>query len=159
MNEMDLNSRRTAITRTRISAPLRELFNRGDVTYFSSVHRILDFGCGRGFDADYLGAKKYDKYHYDDPTALKPDYYSEVLCTYVLNTVSEETQRQILEQIHCVLNKFYGVSYISVRRDIPESGTPTQRYVKLPFPKTLDNRNFATYYCHASQLRNYLASN
>ncbi len=157
MNEMDLNSRRTAITRTKISTPLRMLLEGREIELFPS-YSVLDFGCGKGFDADTLGYRKYDKYHWDDPTALKPDHYSYVLCTYVLNTVSEETQKQILRQIHCVLNKSHGATFITVRRDIPREGTPSQRYVRLPLPKLLDRSNFATYYCHASQLGAYLES-
>ena len=70
------NSHKTAITRKELSRPIRDF--REHVK-----GRVLDFGCGKGSDADILGADKYDPHFFPEkPKGL----YDTVLCTYVLNT-------------------------------------------------------------------------
>lgn len=74
MNDL---SYKTAISRKKLSRPTRlfEPYLEGEV---------LDFGCGRGTDADLLGADKYDS-HYSPEIPTK--IYGTVLVVYVLNTV------------------------------------------------------------------------
>jgi len=74
---MQDNSHKTAITRTSLSLPAKVFrsYLKGDT---------LDFGCGKGSDADELGIDKYDpKFFQVKPTKM----YDNVMLIYVLNTV------------------------------------------------------------------------
>ena len=81
------------------------------------VGDMLDFGSGRGFDAEY--------YHMDayDPNWLSPELpkrqYDTITCNWVLNVVTPTEQDIILKQIKSLL-KPNGNAYIAVRRDIKE---------------------------------------
>lgn len=68
---------RTAISRSKLSRPA-ELFQ----PYLEGS--ILDYGCGKGSDADRLGAVKYDPHYF---RSLPSTTYDNVLCIYVLNVV------------------------------------------------------------------------
>ena len=70
---MKNKSHLTAIKRTKLSVPIRGLDLKGK--------RVLDYGCGRGSDADLLGADKYDPYYFPERPTGK---YDVILCTYVL---------------------------------------------------------------------------
>ena len=93
------NSYKTAIHRTTPSAPLRWLDSQ---RVFDSIDSILDFGCGHGRDVLYLReagkmVHGYDKYikPWRTKSFLK---YDIVLCTYVLNTIPDEIERQEIIQ-------------------------------------------------------------
>ena len=47
---------KTAIGRNKPSAPLRALETKGLI-----VGDVLDYGCGKGYDAYYLGSDSYDR--------------------------------------------------------------------------------------------------
>lgn len=93
---------------------------------------FLDFGCGYGFDADEVGADKYDIHFFPD----KPEgRYRIITCIYVLNTLGEELQEPILEDILGML-ELDGFAYVVVRRDHFKEGLTStgtyQRKVVLP---------------------------
>ncbi len=74
---MNDNSHKTAITRKDLSLP-------GKLFRPLLEGAVLDFGCGKGSDADELGADKYDpKFFPVKPTKM----YDTVMLIYVLNTV------------------------------------------------------------------------
>jgi SAM-dependent methyltransferase len=76
--------------------------------------RVLDFGCGRGFDADELGFEKYDKHYFPKKPKGK---FDTVLCNYVLNVLPYAWQRQrVVEEAFSYL-KCGGALFITVRRD------------------------------------------
>jgi len=118
-------SRRTAIARKTPSVPLRWLLQKGLI---NPQQRILDYGCGRGVDVEYLrsqGFKEvqgYDPYQpaWDDPRVLKIKYYDVVLNFYVLNVLPPKYRSSVLQNIWRVL-KDGGTAYIAVR-DVTESG-------------------------------------
>lgn len=70
-------SYKTAITRKNLSLPA-QFFRQ----YFEG--RVLDFGCGKGSDADILDIDKYDKHFFPDKPTQK---FDTVMMIYVLNTV------------------------------------------------------------------------
>ena len=119
----------TAIARTAPSAPLRWLESEGHLK-----GRVLDFGCGRGSDADWLQCDRYDPhYHPYLPTGK----YDTVLCTYVFNVLPKEEEYRLLTQILDLLRKD-GTAYVSVRNDLKREGYTSrgtyQRFVDLPYP-------------------------
>ncbi len=155
MNEMDSNSARTAMTRKCMSRPMSLLYNAGIKPSLYTRDYWLDYGSDKGFDADYLGIGKYDKYHY--PSFLKPNYYSVITCIYVLNVVSPEIEVSILREIMTCLTPI-GLAYVSVRRDLPLEGTKTQRFVTLPFNCVYEDRGFAMYQVPKNKLEEYIDS-
>jgi len=99
--------------------------------------QALDYGCGRGTDADYMREEgylidKYDPYYFSpvdsDPRLTTRDVtgYAMIFCTYVLNVVAEDEADRILEDIKRLLHPG-GVAYITVRRDIKKEGITSKR--------------------------------
>ena len=97
---------------------------------------ILDYGCGRGSDAHFLWADKYDPFYF--PTRPTRQF-NVIYCNYVLNVIEDPAERtKVLEDISSLLNT-NGVAYISVRNDraqlngITAKGT-WQGYIELDLP-------------------------
>ena len=142
----DSESYRTAITRKGPSVPARWLVAHTKVPCGPAT---LDFGCGKGEDADYFRWDRYDP-HY------APDYpkrqYNFIVCTYVLNAVSLETQKKVTRDILDLLTPS-GVAYVAVRRDfhkdprkrVGKDKRITQRYVELVAPIVRSNHNYCIY--------------
>ena len=129
----------TATKRRKVSAPVRWLQEKELLK-----GRILDYGSGRGFDADAISSDRYDPYwHPVKPTGK----YDTIICNYVLNVVSEEVQKAIIEDIRNLLKKD-GVAYVSVRRDIKtkkQVDHKVQRWVELDFPTVNKTTDYEMY--------------
>lgn len=113
---MEIKYWRTAIARRKPSLPLRIVIDR-----FSKEVKILDYGCGRGFDVEYLKSMGYDVQGYDPhfskynhPEILTDDTYDVVLCFYVLNILLPEDRIKVIKDIYRIL-KPGGVAYFAVR--------------------------------------------
>lgn len=109
------NSYKTAIARKAMSAPMRKLFTEGLIK-----GRVLDYGCGRGYDVDKLhSVHGMDAYGYDPHYApnLPTGLFDTVTCIYVLNTIPYPLER--CEIVHAAMNclKVGGVLYVAVRTD------------------------------------------
>jgi hypothetical protein len=122
---------KTAIKRTTLSKPIKELIERNLIPDHASV---LDYGCGRGFDADTLGFDKYDPHYFN---RLPDRQYEVVVCNYVLNVIEEQEADKVLNKIKELLLPS-GVAYITVRRDVKKDGITKigtfQRNVILNLP-------------------------
>ena len=130
----------TAIVRTSPSAPARRLHGLG------LLHgRCLDYGCGRGKDADAYGMVKYDPYWAPGRPA---GTFDTVTCTYVLNVVRPEDVPYILKDIRTLLAPG-GTAYLAVRRDLggrTRKGRGTlQRHVVLDLPEVARGRGYCVY--------------
>ena len=109
----------TAISRSRVSAPLREYLARVG----SANGMVLYHGVGR----DEIGAQalqmrgqvmRYDPHHPDAEVRQHPaGPFDEVHSHYTLNVVDADTGHDILTQIHAVLSD-RGVAVVTVRRDL-----------------------------------------
>jgi hypothetical protein len=137
------NTHKTAIKRRKLSVPARMLNDRGLI-----LKPALDYGCGYGTDAKLLDIEGYDQYH-KNRTWLAWNYQT-ILCTYVLNTLSEPAKREeILQFINQRLDE-QGTAYITVRNDkanlngYTSSGT-WQGLIALPLPILITNKQFTTY--------------
>jgi len=109
ISEMPDKSHRTAITRKTISKPAKWLDGAG---YLQG--RVLDYGCGRGGDAEWLGCEGYDPYYFPE-RPVGP--FTTIMCNYVLNVVESECERRaILTRIDTLLGE-KGHAYITVRND------------------------------------------
>jgi hypothetical protein len=144
------NAYRTARTRKKLSAPSKYLLDNDLIK-----GKTLDYGCGKGFDADQCGWYKYDPHFHGDRPEGK---FKTIVCNYVLNVVDELEEREIIADIISRLDR-NGVAYLTVRRDIRKGvvyndrlGT-MQRFVNLDLPKQhrLSNR----YYMYRLTIDNY----
>lgn len=148
----------TALHRTGPSAPLRWLLQGahlpppknlvpGPNGYDHPV--ILDYGCGHGADVQHLWSLDYDADGYDP--AWRPhldvqrNAYDVVLCTYVLNVILDEFERQVVLNTLQAALKPGGVAFVTVRRDI-DADTETQHRIVLDFPTLVDGTGFAIYH-------------
>jgi len=132
----------TAIIRKKISKPAEYLLQKNLLD-----GRILDYGCGRGFDADSLGADKYDPHYFPTPPQGK---YNLIYCNYVLNVIADPEERlKVIENIRSLLSSG-GVAYISVRNDREKLNGNTKRgtwqgYVELDLPVEKKCANYVMY--------------
>ena len=108
----------TAIRQTTLSAPTRYLLQHGMLK-----GRILDFGCGFGFDADELKRQGYDIAGYD--YYYRPKYpegkFDTILCNYVLNVLEPYAQAEVMMNVTNLLHP-YGTAFFAVQRDLKEEG-------------------------------------
>ena len=145
---MENNSCLTAITRTKLSAPSKVLLDKGLLK-----GRVLDFGCGKGFDVEYLSGLGYniqgfDPYYQPEKPIGK---FDTIICNYVLNVLEPSEWDSVLSDIKELLNN-NGIAYIAVRRDIKEEGyrrhgkgQTYQTNVELDLDKLCENTKYCIY--------------
>ena len=126
---MENKSHLTATSRYALSVPVRYLQILGHLK-----GKMLDYGCGRGFDCDTLECDSYDPYYRPE----KPnDQYDTIFCVYVLNVIPEESERQeVLDKVQSLLLKD-GEAYFAVRLGMKQGWTKKGTYqesVELELP-------------------------
>lgn len=97
--------------------------------------RVLDYGCGFGFDADHVGWEAYDP-HYRQK--LPDDLFDTIVCNHVANTLTRDSRQVLFRAIQALLAP-QGKAYVSVSRKIPRAGKTAMRkriqnYVVLTLP-------------------------
>ena len=136
------NAYRTAIARKKPSKPVKALEADGRI-----VGRVLDYGCGKGYDAYYLGAESYDPHFQPD---MQDGLFDTVVCNYVLNVIPSEKERSaVVSDIRSRL-KSDGRAYISVRADKGALNGYTktgswQGLIVLDAPVVAKDNGFKTY--------------
>lgn len=102
-------SYRTAVARKKLSTPMKFLKSQGRL-----FDRMLDYGCGKGSDADEIGMDKYDPHFFPE---FRGGPYEVVTCVYVLNVIENPLDRGNVERR--VMGKLVpgGDAYIAVRND------------------------------------------
>jgi ATP adenylyltransferase len=106
---MTHNGHLTAIARKAPSQPMRYLYASGRLQ-----GRMLDYGCGRGTDAEAFGMEGFDPFHRPE---LPAGPFDTVTCNYVLNVIPSEAERRaVLDSVLALLAPG-GVAYVSVRND------------------------------------------
>lgn len=100
----------TAISRNKLSTPLQYL-----VDNLLIIHPALDYGSGRGQNADELKMDKFDLIHHPKKPSKK---YKTITCNYVLNVIEDADVRAfVIDDIKKMLLPG-GKAYISVRNDV-----------------------------------------
>jgi 2-polyprenyl-3-methyl-5-hydroxy-6-metoxy-1,4-benzoquinol methylase len=135
----------TAISRKWPSAPIRWLSQQGLLK-----GKKLDFGCGKGLDADMYGMEKYDPFWFkcDD---FAPSEFDTITCIYVLNVIEDFKERQAAVELMQHWLKPDGNLYIAVRADINRLKGYTKRgtwqgYIVLGNKKLCSTPNFDMYH-------------
>lgn len=148
----------TAIKRTDLSVPVRYLLQHGLLK-----GRILDFGCGFGYDTDELKQRGYDitGYDYHYRTEYPKGKFDTIICIYVLNVLEPYAQAEVMMNVSNLLSP-KGTAYFAVRRDLKEEGFRLhaiyQEYtyqcnVRLPFLSLEHNSSYELYqYNHFNRL-------
>jgi len=131
----------TARLRTVISVPMQAIqgyiFDQG---YRNLV--TLDYGSGRGSDADFLEMDKFDPNWFGDSIISREHRdtsrgYDIITNIYVLNVIQEPKERdQVIQKIRDLLSPD-GKAFIAVRDDVKED-TSTQYRVYLDLPLVID---------------------
>ena len=85
----------TAITRSTLSRPLKDAIKWG---WLTPEHRVLDFGCGRGADVNWLREQGYRSDGFDRHApfgfhATPRGEYDFVAVVYVVNVIDELAER------------------------------------------------------------------
>lgn len=125
--------------------------------------KILDFGCGYGFDTDELKKQGHDIIGYD--YYYRPDFpegkFDTIICNYVLNVLEPYAQAEVLMNVTNLLSP-KGTAYFAVRRDLTEEGFRLhaihkqwtyQCNVKLPYKSLVANKSYELYqYNHFNKL-------
>jgi len=132
---------KTAIQRKQVSVPARWLEKHGLLN-----GRILDYGCGQGYDCTWLDCDGYDPYY---QPAMPDGLFDTVICNYVLNVIPENEWNDVINGILQKL-KSGGVAYITVRNDRRHLNgwTSRQTYqtmVDLVYPIIYQNSFFRIY--------------
>jgi hypothetical protein len=108
---------KTAISRKALSVPMRVFQKKGLLQ-----GRMLDFGCGRGYDATTLGMEKFDPNGFP---FLPKGEFDTVTCIYVMNVIPATATRWKLERTIIGLLNPGGRGLLAIRDDVPEGGHVT----------------------------------
>jgi SAM-dependent methyltransferase len=131
----------TAVTREKPSLAAEVLVGRE-----LPRGRVLDYGCGFGFDADHFGWESYDPFY----RPKKPEgVFDTIVCTLVLNALSRNNRAKVLDRIRDLLAD-EGIAYLAVARNIPVTGKigvhhSLQNYVVLTLPLLVEDDTLAIY--------------
>ena len=154
-----MTAHKTANTRKTISAPMKYLLENNLIAIRTPFTKMLDYGCGKGFDADHFGMDKFDP-HYTDGQLISAagcliakncKLYDIITCNYVLNVIeSKQEQEAVIQEITVMLYS-KGIAYITVRRDIVKEGVTKlgtfQENVVLDLPIIKEVKNKYCIYC------------
>lgn len=98
------NAKLTAITRKCHNVPFKHFLENKVVT---TDKKILDYGCGKGFDVENLKKFNYDiegfdlyQDNYNKPELLNSKY-DVVTCNYVINVIADENDlKEVIENCY-----------------------------------------------------------
>jgi 2-polyprenyl-3-methyl-5-hydroxy-6-metoxy-1,4-benzoquinol methylase len=108
--------------------------------------RVLDYGCGFGFDADHFGWEAYDP-HYRQK--LPEGLFDTIVCNHVANMLTRESRLKLFQALQALLAP-QGKAYVSVSRKVPRSGKIAlrkriQNYVVLTLPSLFRDGELGIY--------------
>jgi hypothetical protein len=136
------NSHKTAMSRNKPSAPMVRLKAAGRL-----VGRVLDYGCGKGYDASHFGTHYYDPHF---APVMPHGTFDTITCNFVLNVVEcPEAREAIVQDVLSRLNDG-GRAYFTVRTDKKRLNGYTstgswQGHIVLNMPIVSRGSGFITY--------------
>jgi 2-polyprenyl-3-methyl-5-hydroxy-6-metoxy-1,4-benzoquinol methylase len=107
---------KTAISRTTASAPTKWLAKEHRL-----LGKVLDWGCGRGKDVEWLREASIPAEGYDPHWRRYNDFYEGefdiIICNFVLNTIEDPKEREATLKNMLVYLRQNGRAYVSIRAD------------------------------------------
>lgn len=108
--------------------------------------RVLDYGCGFGFDADHFGWEAFDPYYRQK---LPSGRFDTIVCNHVANMLTRDSRRELFRVIQGLLTP-QGRAYVSVSRKVPKAGKVAlrkriQNYVVLTLPSVFRDDELEIY--------------
>ncbi len=108
--------------------------------------RILDYGCGFGFDADHFGWEAFDP-HYRQK--LPVGRFDTIVCNHVANMLTRDSRQEVFRALQGLLAA-NGKAYVSVSRKIPRTGKIAlrkriQNFVVLTLPSLFRDEELEIY--------------
>jgi 2-polyprenyl-3-methyl-5-hydroxy-6-metoxy-1,4-benzoquinol methylase len=108
--------------------------------------RILDYGCGFGFDADHFGWEAFDP-HYRQK--MPDGLFDTIVCNHVANMLTRASRQALFKAIQALLAP-QGKAYLSVSRKIPKTGKIAMRkriqnHVVLTLPSVFCDEELEIY--------------
>ena len=80
--------------------------------------KVLDYGCGHGFDADHFGWESFDPYYRPgEPSGP----FDTIIVNHVANILTRKSRVDLFDRVRELIAPS-GSVYISVPRNIPEEG-------------------------------------
>ena len=115
--------------------------------------RVLDYGCGFGFDADHFGWEAFDPYYRQ---RLPQGAFDTVVCNHVANMLTRGSRQELFSTILALLAP-QGKAYLSVSRKIPVAGKLAMRkriqnYVVLTLPSLFRDEELEIYRLEAGSV-------
>jgi hypothetical protein len=88
MSNVEIKRGNTAISRQKMSRPMKKMYESGKF----DNKRVLDYGCGKGFDVEYLKERKidiqgYEPFASDKYLQLPEGKFDIITNNYVLNVI------------------------------------------------------------------------
>jgi hypothetical protein len=109
----------------------------------------LDYGCGKGLDADLLRLDKYDPHFFPE---FPMKQYDVIYCNYVLNVIpcNDDKLLTVNVMLDLLKNSPESKLYITVRRDVKKAGftsrgTWQENVVIDGLKPIIENKSFAVY--------------
>jgi 2-polyprenyl-3-methyl-5-hydroxy-6-metoxy-1,4-benzoquinol methylase len=135
-----------AIRRLTVSRTARILEEQGLLR-----GRILDYGCGFGFDADHFGWEAFDPRYRQ---MLPEGQFDTIVCNHVANMLTRKSRQELFSTLQALLTP-QGMAYVSVSRKIPKAGKIAMRkriqnYVVLTLPSLFCDKELEIYRLEAS---------
>jgi len=115
--------------------------------------RILDYGCGFGFDADHFGWEAFDP-HYRQK--LPAGVFDTIICNHVANMLTRSSRQDLFITLQSLLAP-RGKAYVSVSQKIPATGKIAMRkriqnYVVLTLPSLFRDDELEIYRLEAGSI-------
>jgi hypothetical protein len=115
--------------------------------------RVLDYGCGFGFDADHFGWEAFDPYYRQSPPQ---GAFDTMICNHVVNMLTRASRRELFSALQALLAP-QGKAYLSVSRKIPVAGKAAMRkriqnYVVLTLPSLFRDEELVIYRLEAGSV-------
>ena len=137
-----------AVNRRTVSFAANWLVNGSLVT-----GRVLDYGCGFGFDAEHFGWEAFDPYYRQ---AAPKGHFDTIVCNHVLNMLTRTSRTEVINNILRLLSG-EGVAWLIVPRNIPRTGKIAMRqriqnYVQLELPSEYRDDKLEIYRMTSAQI-------
>ena len=145
MSNVEIKRGNTAIARQKMSRPMKKMYESGKF----DKKTVLDYGCGKGFDVEYLklqgiDIKGYEPFASDKYLQMPEGKFDIITNNYVLNVIENPAERKNLVE---EMKKLGNTVVITVRADkksIKSTWTPMNDGYLTPkntFQKIYDEKS------------------